>query len=279
MSNASLRRIADDAQSLPVWSPDGRYIAFLRRQGDCENNCRYRIVVVPSTGGEEHKVGPELAEPSDDAEWGGLAWLRGPVPTTPSSSVADPLELQRCVDIWNRAKMSPRVGGLANVSLVEGRCQVTLNYYGGICPQMPEMPFRYDCPSHGAGLHMIDPRFRVWNAQVDRDGKLGLVDTPRGPNLSLPKAPPYPLLDGYVVPFGKDGAPLAELHNTRTVSGSCDDEERRYPVRCFWGHFLHNSCFKQPGRLQVGDFALCPDYWRSADPMSYLRVLISRDQN
>jgi hypothetical protein len=272
----------EGAASPAFWSPDGRFIAFLRQAGGRETFRRYRILIVPSTGGDSREVGPELVEPSLNGAglWPGLAWLPDSAPlVVPAKDDVeqDELESQRCVDIWNRARMSPEARGAANVSLVEGRCQVTLRYYGGICSQMPAMPFRYDCPSHGAGIHRINPRFRVWNAQSDHFGKLSLFDPPKGPRLSLPNVPPHPLLDGYVVPFGQDGEPLPELRYTRSVSGSCDDEERGYPVRCFWGHFLHNSCFKQPGRLEVGDIALCPDYWRSPDPMNFLKVQISRD--
>lgn len=273
--------VVNDAQSPPVWSPDGLFIAFLRRQGSCESFCRYRVVIVPATGGEEREVGSELVEPSDGSgSWGGLAWLAGPLPTESSAPRADELELQRCVDIWNRARMHPGAGGAVNVSLVDARCQVTLRYYGGICSQMPEMLFRYDCPSHGAGLHMIEPKFRVWNAQSDDEGKLSLFDPPKGAHLSLPKVPAYPLVDGFVAPFDKDGQSLPGLRYTRTLAGTCDDAldepDQGHPIRCGWGHFLHNKCFKPPGPLDVGDFALCPDYWRSADPMRFIKVTVTR---
>lgn len=178
--------------------------------------------------------------------------------------------------------MHPGLGSAANVSVVEEGCQVTLRYYGGICSQPPAMPFRYDCPSHGAALNMIESAFRVWNGHTDEEGKLSLFDTPKRPHLALPKVPPYPIFDGYVVPFGTDGQPLPGLNVTETVTGECFEDDLAapdlgYPVRCFWGHSLHNECFKPPGSLEVEGFALCPDYWRSPNPMSFFKVLISAD--
>jgi hypothetical protein len=282
--DASLRRIADDAQSLPAWSPDGRDIAFLRRQGACEGYCRYRIVVVPSIGGEEQKVGPELIEPSDEAERGGLAWVTGPVLTAPASSESDPLELQRCVDIWNRARMQPWTTGLLNVSIVQSHCQVTLGSYGGICTQADEMPFRYWCPSHGAGLHMLPPEYRVPNGHPQPDGGITLFDPAKGARLPLPKAPPYPLLDGFVVPFDENWEPIAAL-KLENVSGTCpwvegsskDLVDDRYALRCWWDGSGGDNCFKRPGELKVGDFVLCPDFWYGAryDPMSFTRVEVT----
>lgn len=47
----------------PVWSPDGRYLAFLRKNNTFGN--RLRLIVVPSEGGEEREVA---------MVWGGLDW-------------------------------------------------------------------------------------------------------------------------------------------------------------------------------------------------------------
>lgn len=278
------RLLVKDAQSVPKWSPDGRFIAFLRRLGSCDDYCGYRIFVVPSTGGEERAVGPKVSEPSDGSgSWDGLTWLAAPTPTESSAPQPDELELQRCVDIWNRARMSQWPYGLLNVSVVGGLCQVTVANYGGICTQSTEMPFRYWCPSHGAGLHMLPSEYRVWNAHRERGGGVRLFEPPKGPRLPLPKAPSYPLLDGFVVPYAKDGEPLSAL-KLSDVTGSCswfeelsDHLPEDYPMRCWWGDSGNDHCFKPPGQLKVGDFALCPDYWykKRYDPLGYVRVKIA----
>jgi hypothetical protein len=288
--------LAEDIASAPVWSPDGRFVAFLRQAGSCETFCRYRIYVVASTGGNAEEVGPELVEPSVDAsgfwDWLGLAWLPESAPavvTAKDERSGNEVELQRCVDVWNRARMTSRPTGAVNVSLVDGRCQITLRYYGGVCGQSEEMPFRFWCPGHGAGLHMLPPEHRVWNGHGDEEGSLSLFDPPKGARLPLPKAPPYPMLDGYVIPYGKDGKPLADLKLT-AASGTCDqwlskpdgypkEHPDGFPERCWWGDDSGSyHCFKQPGRLEIGDTVLCPEaFWHEPyDPLRFVEVKLAK---
>jgi hypothetical protein len=149
------------------------------------------------------------------------------------------------------------------------------------------MPFRYWCPSHGAGLHQLPTEYRVWNGYGAADGRLSLFDPPEALSLSLPKAPPYPMLDGYVIPYGKDGQPLPDLTFTE-ISGTCSGTGApdryplsypdRYPARCWWDGSGSEHCFKQPGRLELGDVVLCPDApWEKAyDPMGFFRVKVSK---
>jgi hypothetical protein len=140
---------------------------------------------------------------------------------------------------------------------------------------MPKAPYRYFCPSHGGGLRLMPPEYRVWNAHASDDETLTLFEAPKGPRLPLPKAPPYPMLDGYVIPYGKDGEPLAGLKLTETalscdVPGHSDDDPVVY---CF----VHAVCFKRPGRLEVGDVVLCPDWSSKAfDPMRFVSVKVSK---
>jgi len=214
--------LAPKTESAPVWSPDGRLIAFFRKTGRCALVCKQRIFVVPADGGAPYPVGPRLTEPSD------LFWL----PSSASAAqarvsaaiaAADPLELQRCADIWNRARMQSPTA-VANVSIVNDRCQVTtpMDYRdaGFVCWQ--PVPWSFQCPSHGGRFSDIDPAYRVWNAQLDRGGKLTLLEPPKGPRLRLPKAPPYPMRDGHILPFGSDGRPRPGLTFTKTVAGTCD---------------------------------------------------------
>jgi hypothetical protein len=278
------RRLVDDAESLPVWSPDDRYVAFLRRQGSCESFCRYRIVVVPSIGGAERTVGPQLAEPGDET-WGGLAWITGPVPTGDPSMEADSLELQRCVDVWNRARMDPFATGLLNVNIVAGNCQVTLSDYGGVCSQVEEMPFRFSCPDHGAPLQMLPAEYRVWNGYARQGGTVTLFDPPQARRLPLPPAPHYPLLDGFVLPFDKNWEPLPTLR-LKEVDAACpwskewskDLAYDIYALECGWDGWGRDHCFKRPGELKVGDFVLCSEYVYNGryDPLSFTRVKVTR---
>jgi hypothetical protein len=271
--------LVDETASPPVWSPDGRFVAFFRESGTCETFCRHQIFIVPAGGGKPRPVGSEVVEPSDGHGewWPGLAWLpeKAPVivPIIEKES-DDVLELQRCVDIWNRAHM--RQAGPVNVSLVGDRCQITVRDYGGICWQTPKVPYRYFCPSHGGPLRLMPPEYRVWNAHASNEGTLTLFDAPKGPRLPLPKAPPYPMLDGEVIPYGKDGEPLAGLKLAETdwtcdAWGGSDDPV----VYCS----VYDECFKRPGRLAVGDIVLCPS--RSArdeayDPMHFEKVEVAK---
>jgi hypothetical protein len=82
----------------------------------------------------------------------------------------------------------------------------------------------------------------------------------------VPKLPPYPLLNGYVLPFDSDGRPRPGLTFTEKVVGTCmgrGDVFHPDSMRCGWegGEFsyLHNSCFKAPGPPRVGDVVLCPE--------------------
>jgi len=282
--------LVGEAASVPVWSPDSRFVAFLRRVR-CETFCTDRIFVIPVDGGKALAVGPDLVKPRDGFEWWrGLTWLPEEAPVVPGRARGEsvhPSELQRCVDIWNRSHMSPFPTGAVNVNLVEGRCQITLSDYGGVCMQSAEMPFRYWCPSHGAGLHQLPTEYRVWNGYGADDGRLSLFDPPKALSLSLPKAPPYPMLDGYVIPYGKDGEPLPNLTFTErsgTCSGTGEPDRYplsypdRYPARCWWDGSGSEHCFKPPGPLELGDVVLCPDAaWEKAyDPMRFLRVKVSK---
>jgi hypothetical protein len=273
--------LVDETASPPVWSPDGRFVAFLRASERCESLCLHQVFIVSADGGKPQPVGPELVEPSDGYGewWPGLAWLpdKAPVIVPVTERRPDALELQRCVDIWNRARMHPWMTGAANVSLVGDLCQVTVRYYGGLCSEMPEMPFRYWCPSHGGPLRLEPPEYRVWNAHGSEGGPLILFEPPKGPRLPLPKAPPYPMLDGYVVPYGKDGEPLAGLKLTE-ATWTCrawGDSEDDPLVYCS----TYDECFKPPGRLEVGDVMLCPprDWsWQEGyDPMRFVKVEVT----
>jgi WD40-like Beta Propeller Repeat len=285
--------LVKDAASVPFWSPDGRFVAFLRKSGSCERFCRYRIYVVPAGGGDPEQVGPELVEPSEGwwpGTWRGLSWLPDSAFTVVAAAqeeTRDTLHLQLCVDIWNRARMHPWPTGAVNVSVVNEHCQLTVRDYRGVCTQStPEMRFRFWCPSHGAQLRELPPEQRVWNAHGGQDGQLSLFDPPEGPRLPLPKAPPHPLLDGYVVPFGKDGEPLPDLKLTETT-GTCERPgdlyghplgyPDRYPLRCSWEGSGSDNCFKQTRRLEIGDGVLCPDSRseEAYDPMRFFRVKVS----
>jgi hypothetical protein len=196
----------------------------------------------------------------------------------------DPLQLERCADIWNWARMQ-WPSGAANARLVKDRCQVTVAKYrdaGFLSSGFPcwqPVPFSFQCPSHGGGLRTMNPAQRDWNARVDKNGKLSLARPPKGQRLPLPKAPPYPLLNGYVLPFTRDGRPRRGLTLTKTVTGTCNGRgDIRHPdsVRCGWSErkfsYIDNSCFKAPGRLRVGDFVLCPE---GAGSTHFIRVKLS----
>ncbi len=261
-------KLADDVDSPPVWSPDGRFIAFFRRTRKCTLVCKALIIVVPAKGGRGRAVRFELSEPSQ------LFWL----PEQASALVVanaprldDPRQLQRCADIWNRAHMQWPTG-VANVRLVKHGCQVTVGenridgYLASGFPCSQPVLFSYQCPSHGDVLRNMNPAQRIWNAQVDEHGRLTLVEAPSGPRLRLPKAPPYPLLNGYVLPFTSDGQPRPGLTFTTTVTGACftgGDIKHPDSMRCGWPgrkfFYTDNSCFKAPGRVRVGDVVLCPE--------------------
>ena len=278
----SAERLADDVSSPPVWSPDGNFVAFLRATRHCAVVCKRRIFVVRASGRDPRPVGPTLTEASQ------LFWLPQSAPavvltreTTPEAA----LGLQRCVDIWNRARMQWPTGA-ANVRLVKDRCQVTVaeirdhGFLSAGFPCWQPVPFSYQCPSHGGALHTLDPAQRVWNAEVDKTGKLTLARAPRGPRLPLPTRSPYPLLNGYVLPFGTDGRPRPGLIFARTLTGTCVGRGYvRHPdsLRCGWTKrgftYVDDSCFKAPGRLRVGDVVLCPE---GAGSTSFIRLKLSK---
>jgi hypothetical protein len=284
--------LAENVSSEPVWSPDGRFVAYVRTSGTCESFCRSHISIVPSKGGEAEKVGPELVQTADDQmdSSAGLAWLpesAAGVAPTDDGAHENELELQRCADIWNRARMHPYPTGAVNVSLVGDRCQITVSDYGALCEQAAQMPFRFWCPSHGQGLHLIPPEYRVWNGHGARDGTISLFDPPKGPRLPLAKAPPHPLLDGYVIPYGKDDLPLPDLKLT-AVTGTCEvgtgmpgyprAYPDRYPIRCSWhpAEFT-DSCFSPQETVEAGDTVFCPDapWVQRYDPMSFFAVKVT----
>jgi hypothetical protein len=277
--------LVEKTSSAPVWSPDGRFVAFFRDSGPCAAVCERRIFAVPAEGGEPRPVGPELIEASE------LFWL----PDSPSAAAlsvgdttADGLELQRCADIWNRARMQYPTG-VANVSMVEDRCRVTVAYrprnagvlYAGFDCSQP-VPFSFQCPSHAGRLQQMNPQHRVWNAQVEKGGNLTLFDPPKGPRLPLPKPPPYPILNGYILPFGSDGKARPGLKFSETVDGNCDgagsgdvlgDPDS---VLCGWRHgsftYMDRHCFKPPGEVGPGDIVLCSE---GAGSTSFIRVRLS----
>jgi hypothetical protein len=289
---ASPELLVEDADSPPVWSPDGRFVAFLRHSGACESYCRSQILVVSAKSGDPQKVGPELIQLNDCPLdlCPEMVWLSETAPVivpTHDDTGDDELELQRCVDVWNRARMHPWPTGAVNVSLVDDRCQVTVSDYQAICTQTAEMQFRFWCPSHGEGFHNLQPDFRVWNAYGDKDGQISLFDPPKGPRLPLPTAPPHPMLDGYVIPYSKDGLPLPDLKLTE-VTGTCAGGTGmpgyplvytdRYPVRCSWhpSEFT-DSCFSPRRTVEAGDTVFCPDaQWKQPfDHMSFFAVKVT----
>jgi hypothetical protein len=288
---SSEKLLVDDADSPPVWSPDGRFVAFLRHADPCPAYCRARIVVVGVEDHEPRAVGPDLVELAEyyPAPWPGLAWLPDaePIAVTEDEARGDQLERQRCVDIWNRARMRPWPTGAVSVSIVSDRCQVTVSDYGAVCTQAAEMPFRFWCPSHGAGVHRLPPEDLVWNAHGEEDGKLSLFDEPKGSRLPLPKAPSHPMLDGWVMPYGKDRRPLPDLKLTK-VAGTCEGGTGmpghpfaypdRYGVQCYWRDGEgRESCFTPEASVAAGDTVFCPTaLWEEPyDPLSFFAVKVT----
>jgi Tol biopolymer transport system component len=53
----------------PVWSPDGRYLAFARYTECGHAACSGRIFVVSAEGGRPHAVGPTVGDPSPPDDW------------------------------------------------------------------------------------------------------------------------------------------------------------------------------------------------------------------
>ena len=287
----SPRLLVQDTDSPPVWSPDGRFVAFIRQSDSCETYCRARLNVVGVEERDAHAVGPELIEARVEhgrlSFWDGLAWLPETAPHAADEADGDQIELQRCVDIWNRARMHPYPTGAINVSIVHDRCQVTVSDYEAVCSQSAEMPFRFWCPSHGAGVHRLPPDDLVWNAHGGKDGRISLFDEPKEPRLPLPKGPPHPLLDGWVLPYGEDGEPLAGLKLT-TVVGYCEvetavpgyplDYPDRYPLQCYWNDSDGRAdCFTPRAGVAIADTVLCPAAtWDQAyDPMAFFAVKVT----
>ena len=56
--------------SQPVWSPDGRYVAFTRDAHCTEGGCTNRVFVVPASGGQPHAYGPPIFDV------GSVSWSR-----------------------------------------------------------------------------------------------------------------------------------------------------------------------------------------------------------
>lgn len=53
----------------PVWSPDGRYLAFARVTGCGHAVCSGRIFVMPASGGTARPVGPVIGDRSGPLDW------------------------------------------------------------------------------------------------------------------------------------------------------------------------------------------------------------------
>jgi hypothetical protein len=279
------RKLADDVDSAPIWSPDGRHIAFFRAVRPCSVNrivCKRRIFVVPTEGGEPRPVGPELIEASQLFWRPELSAIEG---RRADKDADDSPELQRCVDIWNRAQMEwPSV--VANVRLVKEGCEITV---AGIrteglvsvgFPCLQPVPYSFQCPGHGERLKYMDPAQRVWNAQADERGKLRLVRAPKGARLPLPKAPPYPILDGYILPFDSDGNVRKGLTISEAQTGTCIGRgfvDHPDSVDCGWRDggfsYIDHHCFKPPGPLEVGDIVLCSE---GAGETSFIQLKLSK---
>jgi Tol biopolymer transport system component len=56
--------------SQPVWSPDGRYVAFTRDAHCTEGGCTSRVFVVPASGGHPNAYGPPIFDV------GSVSWSR-----------------------------------------------------------------------------------------------------------------------------------------------------------------------------------------------------------
>jgi hypothetical protein len=271
--------------SAPVWSPDGGFLAYLRDVGSCTAICRRRIVVVSSSGGAPHALGPLLIESTQ------LFWLPSSAPAVlrrHEEMLGEGFQLQRCVDIWNRARMRWS-DTVANVSTAKGRCVVTIAYpprdagfiFAGFECTQP-VPFTFDCPSHGANKNEIRPNHRVWNAQVAHGGTLYLFRRPSGRRLPVPKRPPYPILDGYILLLDRSGKLRNGLTYTATVVGRCSGAGSGdiigYPnsIECGWqsGTFaeVDHECFKRSGPLRRGDIAYCSN---GAGSTKFIRVKAS----
>jgi WD40-like Beta Propeller Repeat len=272
------RMLVGKTDSAPVWSADGRFVAFFRQTGRCAVVCKQRIFLVPAKGVEGHPVGPELIKPTQ------LFWLpeaAAAIRSPAASPAEDALGVQRCADIWNRARMQWPTG-VANVRVVHRRCQITVEEGVSVFSCWQPAPSSFQCAEHGANPHEVDPAYRVWNGAVPRNGRLRLLRPPRGGHrLPLPKPPPYPMLNGYVLPFGPDGRPRPGLSFTGTVHGTCGKGGEGYvrhpdSVRCGWPHgsmeYGNNSCFKPPGKVAAGDVVFCPE---SAGSTAFIRVKLT----
>lgn len=53
----------------PVWSPDGKFLAFTRYTECGHAACSGRVFVIPVDGGEPHAIGPTMGDPGGPAQW------------------------------------------------------------------------------------------------------------------------------------------------------------------------------------------------------------------
>jgi Tol biopolymer transport system component len=53
----------------PVWSPDGKFLAFIRYTACGEAACSGRVFTVPVKGGTPHAVGPTMGDPGPPSGW------------------------------------------------------------------------------------------------------------------------------------------------------------------------------------------------------------------
>jgi hypothetical protein len=134
---------------------------------------------------------------------------------------------------------------------------------------------------------MLPPEDRIWNAYGNGEGQLTFL-LPVSSRLPLPEAPPHPMLNGYVIPYGKDGQPLTDLR-IRDRAGKCEAATGmpgyplgypdRYPVRCYWPGSDEESedCFSPQRTVEAGDTVFCPgSIWEPHyDPMSFVAVEVT----
>ena len=63
------RRLVASPGFGPVWSPDGKFLAFMRYTECGEGACSGRIFVIPIGGGEAKPIGPTMGDPAGPKQW------------------------------------------------------------------------------------------------------------------------------------------------------------------------------------------------------------------